>query len=454
MKRIFSTVLACALCVPLMAAPAHAAADPVVRVGLAYGSSALAAPQLQNVDGAGYEIGKMNGTTFVPQTRVSCDQLTIKPDGGGLAVIDTQTGKVVYETEDESLAISPNGELTWFNKYKYYGDFRYTRDGGSVSVINYVDLEDYIKGVVPYEMSASWPREALKAQAVCVRSYADGLMGKHKSQGFDLCATTHCEVYRGANSATANSDAAVEETRGESLWADGKKVVGYYFSSDGGATEDAVNVWGGDYSYLVGVPDPYEDVENAYNGVWSKTLTSAEVAAKLKSAGYSIGTVQSVQVTGRTAMNNVAELTITDTGGKQVKLTRSACRTVFGLNSIRYSLDGSGAKVSNASAGGVYVNAAAQSSSTFYAVGDGGTSKIGTLSGKTALTSTGKQTLSTDASANTVSESAVSGSSYTFSGTGWGHSVGMSQYGAKAMAEQGFTYDEILAYYFTGISVK
>ena len=198
MKRIFSTVLACALCVPLMAAPAHAAADPVVRVGLAYGSSALAAPQLQNVDGAGYEIGKMNGTTFVPQTRVSCDQLTIKPDGGGLAVIDTQTGKVVYDTEDESLAISPNGELTWFNKYKYYGDFRYTRDGGSVSVINYVDLEDYIKGVVPYEMSASWPREALKAQAVCVRSYADGLMGKHKSQGFDLCATTHCEVYRGA----------------------------------------------------------------------------------------------------------------------------------------------------------------------------------------------------------------------------------------------------------------
>ena len=171
--------------------------------------------------------------------------------------------------------------------------------------------------------------------------------------------------------------------------------------------------------------------------------------------GYSIGTVQSVQVTGRTAMNNVAELTITDTGGKQVKLTRSACRTVFGLNSIRYSLDGSGAKVSNASAGGVYVNAAAQSSSTFYAVGDGGTSVIGIgLSGKTALTSTGKQTLSTDAPANTVSESAVSGSSYTFSGTGWGHSVGMSQYGAKAMAEQGFTYDEILAYYFTGISVK
>ena len=82
---------------------------------------------------------------------------------------------------------------------------------------NDVPLEDYIKGVVPYEMSPSWHKEALKAQAVCARSYADGQKERHKNNGFDVCSTTHCQVYHGIGRATANSNAAVEETRGQYL---------------------------------------------------------------------------------------------------------------------------------------------------------------------------------------------------------------------------------------------
>ena len=92
---------------------------------------------------------------------------------------------------------------TWFKGYRYYGGFRYERiNGGNLTVVNIVDMETYIKGVVPYEMSNSWPLEALKAQAICARSYAYNniLQNKHKSYHFDVCNTTDCPVYCGAGS--------------------------------------------------------------------------------------------------------------------------------------------------------------------------------------------------------------------------------------------------------------
>lgn len=441
---------------------ARAIDSVTVRVGLAYGTSAMSAPQLQNVDGAGYDIGTMNGTTFKAARTVSNTKLTIRAQGNGLVVTDTQTGQTLYQTSANTLAISPKGALTWFNKYKYRGDFVYTASGGAVMVVNYVDMEDYIKGVIPYEMSASWPSEALKAQAVCARSYADGQMERHKSQGFDVCNTTHCQVYQGANLATDNSDAAVDQTKGQYIYENGKKVVGYFFSSDGGATESSVNVWGGQYAYLTGKPDPYEKTKEISNGVWSKTLTAAEVQSKLNSAGYSIGSVKTVQVTKRTAMGNVNELTVTDTSGKSIKLTKEACRTALGLNSIRYTVNGLGSTaVSSSSTGGgtLSINGTAVSDGGLYTVSSGGTvSSMGTAQGKTALSASGTQTISAGGgqttTTTTTSDPVASGTSYTFAGTGWGHSVGMSQYGAKAMAEQGFTYKDILTFYFTGVTIS
>lgn len=439
MKRIFSAILSCALCVPLFLTSARAASDPVVRVGLAYGASAQEASRLEAVDGAGWTVGEMRGTSFVSRETLSCAVLTVEPDGTGLRLVDADDGRTVYETDADELALSARGGLTLFGQNRYEGDFVCRNTDGRVTVINYIGLEDYIKGVVPYEMTASWPREALKAQAVCVRSYADGQMGKHESQGFDLCASTHCETYRGTGRATANSDAAVEETEGEYLWYNGKKVVGYYFSSDGGATEDAANVWGGSLPYLTGVPDPYENTAEALNGTWSVALTAAQAAEKLRAAGHTIGTVASIQITGRTAMGNVAELTVTDTAGTKVKLTRAACRSVFGLNSIRYSVSGGTSAAAPAASNVVYV------------IGADGVKRQVALSGCSMLTSAGLKPVTTAAQ---TTDTSATGDSFTFTGTGWGHSVGMSQYGAKAMAEQGFPYDRILQYYFTGIEVR
>lgn len=452
MKRFFCMILTLILCALYAPPPSQAAnSDTILRVGLYYGSSAVSSVTLSST--GGFSFGTVSGTTFSGAKTAAATSVTVTASGASSFTVKDSSGSAVYTASGDHIAIRGQSGLTKLGDYTYYGDFVLrASSSGALTVINYVKLDDYVKGVLPYEMSASWPIEALKAQALCARSYALGNLNKHKSYGFDLCNTTNCQVYRGTSRANANSDAAVDQTAGQILMADGKLAVGYFFASDGGATEDNENVWGGDpVSYLRGVKDPYEDTASASNGVWSVTLTASEVASKLKSAGYSIGTVSTVQVTKRTAMDNVNQVTVTDTSGKSVTIKNSAVRSVFGLNSIRYTINGEGS--SSSSGGGLYVNGTQVIDGSLYAVGGSGqSSAIGSASGKTALTGSGKQTISVSSGTTTPSPPTPAGS-FTFDGTGWGHSVGMSQYGALAMAKQGFTYDQIVKFYFTGVTI-
>lgn len=521
-----------------------------LRVGLTIdGVNSFATPQLENVagDATGYTIGTMNGTDFSGGTAVSNTQLTIRLVDNAFQVTDTATGTVLYTSAAgvDHIAIRPNSDLTWFKGYQWHGDFVYRRaSNGNITVINYVGLEDYVKGVLPYEIDPDWPEEAQKAQAVCARSFALGT-SKHTSEGYDLCNTTNCQVYLGANRATDASDAAVDATRGEYLTYNGEPVIGYFFSSDGGATEDAVNVWGGDYPYLQGKEDPYE----TYDSSWSVTLTAEEIRQKLVNAGYSIGTVANVEVTKRTDTDNVNEVTVTDTDGNQVVITRDDCRTVFGLNSIRYTITPNGAEntaaampqstslditpsVHNVTVDGevvapqgynindnnyyklrdiAYILSGTESQ--FNVTWEASTDRILITSGEAYQTVGGEMasSVSTEIKNCTPSDSTVvvdgrtvsltgyringnnyyklrdigealdfgvdfdmdsrtvlidsnasaqeeqpqvtNAASYTFTGSGWGHSVGMSQWGAYAMARQGFDYEEILQFYFTGIEI-
>jgi stage II sporulation protein D len=138
-----------------------------------------------------------------------------------VTVTQTKTTTILFQFDGagaNSLVVMPGQDdsvksITWFKGYRYYGCFQYKRlTGDNLTVINVVRMEDYIKGILPYEMSSTWPKEALKAQAVAARTYAACNYYKHNSQGFDLCNTTDCQVYRGVNAATAESDAAVDET--------------------------------------------------------------------------------------------------------------------------------------------------------------------------------------------------------------------------------------------------
>ena len=561
MKRILSMLLcAAALVGCLSVAPASAVdtvdTDVTLRVGLTIGgANTFADPKLENVSGepTGYTIGTMNGTSFSGSTSVSASQLTIKLVSGAFQVTDTATGKVLYTSAAgaDHIAIHPNSDLTWFKGYQWHGDFVYRRaSDGNITVINYVGLEDYVKGVLPYEIDPDWPAEAQKAQAVCARSFALGT-SKH-NEYYELCNTTNCQVYLGANRATEASDAAVDATQGEYLTYNGEPVIGYFFSSDGGATEDAVNVWGGDYPYLQGKEDPYE----TYDSSWSVTLTAEEIRQKLVSAGYSIGTVANVEVTRRTDTDNVNEVTVTDTTGKQVVIRRDDCRTVFGLDSIRYTITPN-ASASTAATLPQSTSVKIQPSthvvtvdgervdpqgyningynfyklrdiayilngtdSQFNVTWDGANNRIVLTDDAAYQEVGGEMTSSASTAIKNVSESdstivldgktlsltgyringnnyykirdvgsalgfsvdfdpeteivligtanagqddtqddpkdetpITNAASYTFNGSGWGHSVGMSQWGAYGMAQQGFGYEDILKFYFTGIEI-
>lgn len=127
----------------------------------------------------------------------------------GMSVVETGTDHILFqydEGEGSRLAILPDvteeeDVQTWFRGYKYRGGFTYQRiSGGSLTVVNVLPLEDYVKGVAPYEMGREWPVEALKTQATCARTYVMINLGKHEDLGFDVCNSSWCQVYYGTGS--------------------------------------------------------------------------------------------------------------------------------------------------------------------------------------------------------------------------------------------------------------
>ena len=339
----------------------------------------------------------------------------------------------------------------------YYGDFQFTRlstqEPQKLTLVNFVGLEPYVKGVTPYEMSSGWPLEALKAQTVCARTYAAS-QTRHRSAGFDVCSTTDCQAYRGAALSNERSDAAAEETRGVYLYYNGELVTNaVYYSCNGGASESCKNVWGSEVPYLQGKLDPYEaSVAWRFSRYyWSFTATGDELREVLKSeANTDIGQVQNVYVSEYSDMGNVIAITYEGTRGSYTA-RREKCRTLLNgvydhinVRSMRYTVTGGDAST-------YYVNDA-QSSVTgtggLYVIdGDGAVTPNNAGAKDTyVITSGGVQSLER--------KSANTSNTFTFSGSGWGHNVGMSQWGAFAMAEQGYTYRDILNFYYTGITLS
>lgn len=369
-------------------------------------------------------------------------------------VTATGTNTILFEFDQNGtpMGIQPQGAhtQTWFKGYKYYGGFEYNRiNGNDLTVVNVVSLNDYVKGVVPYEMSPSWPVEALKAQAVCARTYCVDNLNKHKSQGFDLCNTTDCQVYRGTNTASATSDSAVDATYGQYVTYDGKIAETYYHASSGGATEDVENIWNAYVPYLRGVQDTY--LTNVVN--WSATLTNDTVAAILRDKGYTVSGVTNVYVSDVTRNGNVDGLTVERAGDTPLVFTKEKARTALNspsrdvsFLSHRYTIDSSGG---TAGAGGLYVNDQAVGSlSGLYAIGKGG--NVAALEDGAATAITGSGTASVGGS---MAKTAAGTGVYTVKGTGNGHHVGMSQWGANGMAVAGFGYEDIIKFYFTGVQV-
>ena len=407
-------------------------------------------------------------------------------------VTRTGTTEILFQFDggdDLALGVMPdvtgaNAVRTWFKDYRYYGGFRYERiGGGNLTVVNIVDLETYIKGVVPYEMSNSWPLEALKVQAVCARSYAyiNIQSGKHTSYHFDVCNTTDCQAYYGAGTnsssyqANERTDQAVDETAGKYAWYDGQVIEAFYSSSHGGASESVYNVWGTSleqYPYLCGVEDPYEaDMasKNSYSS-WTVSYTSSELAQRLERYDYDASSgIESLTLT-YSELGNVIQVRVNYRDGGSDTIRPSSMRSVFGISSIRFTVNGQGASSGtgtgpSSGGGGLTVNGSSplDDQNSYTVISGSGSLSQTDLDGLYAISGSGsitplEDTASSGGGSGTDTPSGtqvtVSGSSYTFQGSGNGHQLGLSQYGAWAMAERGFTYDEIIEFYYPGTYVR
>ena len=313
-----------------------------------------------------------------------------------------------------------------------------------ITLVNVVEEEEYLYSVISQEMSPSWHIEALKAQAVCARTYARQSRNKHIKYGFDLCSTVCCQAYPGISSETAQSYAPVDETKGEIVTYDGEPCQVFYSSSMGPSTEDVKYVWGSEFPYLTSVENPYEDYENVYGGTWKNTLTKKRATEIMNQKGYDIGDVTDIVATKYSPSDRVIELVVKGTKGEKT-FTRESCRLIFSEVTLSqmYTVTGGGE----------------EKIPPYYMVGPVGKVKSEETE-KTILTKDGKKTVKggffiTDGiNIKNYAVSYTDNSSFTFSGHGWGHGIGMSQYGAKGMAEAGFDYKEILTHYFTGTEVN
>lgn len=444
--------------------------DYQVRVG-AYTSKDAALAAQVNL-GLG---GEIKGTSSYAMNTVQTgsSQILFQYDGGAgsaLAVYPDVTGGDIEDIR------------TWFKGYRYNGSFRYERiDGGNLSVTTVLDLETYVKGVVPYEMNNAWPLEALKAQAICARTYAMSHIINSNHTTFDLCNSTCCQVYNGVGTSSssyqANSltDQAAEETAGEFLWYDGQLAETYYSSSHGGGSENIENIWsGGDLDetpYLCGVIDPYESLISDLNSYssWTRTYTSSEIMTKLQAGGYGIGTSLEGIEAVYSATGNVTSLIFHFANGKTVTFgpTNMRSSSYLGFPAIRFNINGNvveGTDTTTTSTS-LSVNGGetmADVDDLYIINGDGKKTSVDTDDTIYVLTGTGTKEKvdfsavgSVDTGANLSGTTYTEATTYVFNGSGWGHSVGLSQYGAYAMADRaGLDYEDIVTFYFPGTYVS
>jgi stage II sporulation protein D len=304
-----------------------------------------------------------------------------------------------------------------YGTVNYLGDMEFRADGSRIRLVNHIHLELYLYGVLPYEMSNSWPLEALKAQAVAARNYAVAEMKTRYSSYYHLVDTQSSQVYAGYNKSYGRCIQAVNETEGQVLTYGGNFVHAFYSSSNGGKTERAGNIFSTDYPYLVVKDDPY-DISNPSNSKasWKVTYAKTPVNSSL--------------------VNKIVPQIINSLMGRGYRGDESSI-AVKSIDDIIVNYNDSG----RLQTGTLIVTVEA------VRVSDGSKE---TVQETVSLTKNNARSI-----LNTYSllfQVEGKGDAFVLNGGGYGHGVGMSQYGAQQMAREGFSYKEILEFYYPGSS--
>ncbi|MGM0501990.1 MAG: SpoIID/LytB domain-containing protein [Bacillota bacterium] len=295
---------------------------------------------------------------------------------------------------------------------QYRGALEIRAQGQGFNAINIVPLEAYLMSVVPSEMSASWPLEALKVQSVAARSYTLANLDKHSNKSYDLCSTVHCAAYRGIDWEHPRTNQAVQETAGEIMTYNSKPINAVYSANSGGHTENSEDVWNFEVPYLKGVSTQIEhpafplapaelkrwlqEIPDSYSQDQQYTKKShyrwqREVGVEYLESSLEVEDIQQIIPTNRGVGGSVEAVLVT--GAEEERKIKSGLRYKFGgLRSNRFWIQPQ------------YEN--------------------GELV------------------------------SFIFYGGGWGHNVGMDQVAVASMADNGLDYQRILKHFYTDIKFE
>lgn len=238
--------------------------------------------------------------------------LSVKALGGGKIQVGTLQS-------DKTIVLEPavNTLLVW-NKNSYSGKIFIIPAGNAFHLVEHAPLETYLYGVLPYEMSYSWPLEALKAQAVAARTYTLKTLENVKNQNFDVFSDVRSQMYKGGGKQYDSVKKAVDETRGEVLTYEDKLFYTYYHANCGGATDD-VRSWNPSavsIKPLSGASCKTDSHSKSYK--WQMNISRAKVENYAKSVGLS-GSLKSIKISRKTDTGRATNLTIrTSKGSKTV----------------------------------------------------------------------------------------------------------------------------------------
>lgn len=326
--------------------------------------------------------------------------VTISPMANGYAL---NTGEQVKDylriipLNDSVLTVQTSGIGYTYNTFRGIIEIRRSGYSGNVWVVNILELEDYMRGVA--EVPDSWPTEAQKAQMVAARTFAASKRIAPRADIFDIYDDTRDQVYYGYNYEIKkpNLAAAAVATQGIVIKYQGQPIKAYFFSDSGGHTENVENVWGkgnpaAAIAYLKGVEDPYAKPIN-----WQYTLTQDYLLDRFDNAlgiaAESSDIIDKIEVAEKFASGRAKTIVFTMRSGRQISVPFYTFDYLTSNNEIR----------------------------------------------------------SMKFDVQTVGY--VDSPDFQFTGQGWGHGVGLAQWGARNMADAGFKYDEILKYYYTDVIV-
>ena len=240
--------------------------------------------------------------------RVQAERLTLQGGEQGLTLTFPRPTRKSHEAAvssgDSGVGISVSGLI------------HLVRKGKGFLVINRVDFEEYVKGVVPAEVSSAWHPEMLKAQAVAARTYALYQQMLSATRDYDVAATVQDQVYRGKQGVDAGILRAVEETRGLVVTYEDAPIYAAFSSTAAGLTEDAMNVWSKEYPYLKGVECPFDLASPYYQ--WKSSFKVDTLEQNLRQQGFSVGTIATMTPLSFSRGGRVAKLRILHSGGELI----------------------------------------------------------------------------------------------------------------------------------------